>query len=184
MPRTPEITSLKREIAKRTKQSDRRAELLAERNAIGEMVCERLDDIAALLRNAGFTIPRRDVTVPHTATVANGTRPPATVADTPPTAAAPVVQHPCATCGKESVGTYDVPGGGKQYLCRPHYDQKRQELQEEQISKQLLGTTGTNFQQKTHQSAQKMVINADPPDLLKGDFPVNGGGPPPNSVLE
>lgn len=183
---------LKNEIAKRTRDTTKLIEIEAQKLAVGEMVLERLEEILALLRTAGFKIPTVPKGVAAQVTDSHPVPPNSVIAQAPQSVAASApIKNPCAICGQEAAFDEDLPGGGKKYYCRPHAQARAREKQEEAQTAALFGgNTGTMFPRPqrptTAPPPQKMVIQADPPDPLKGPFP-NGGqaaGPPRNNVLD
>lgn len=180
MDETKKVRSLKGEIERRTQNTTKLIALEAQKVAIGEMVMERLDDILALLREAGFKVSvhrplvaGRPAPVPANVTV---------VQDTGAEPVAPLITNPCALCGKEAHGTDTMPDNSKQFLCRDHFMQRAKEKQEEQVTKSLLGSEGTLFKRPVTQPTHKVIINSPPtPDPLKGPF---GGPAPVNHVLD
>ena len=89
-------------------------------------------------------------------------------------------------CGQEAAFDENMPDGTKKFYCRPHGQHRMREKQEEEATKALMGNEGTMFARPKNPSqppAQKIVIQADAGDPLKGPFP-NGGPPPHNPVLD
>jgi hypothetical protein len=173
---------LKSEIDRRARDTTKLIALEAQKVAIGEMVLERLDTILDLLRAAGFKVLKATVVVPQ-ATPANTVIVQAGhLAEQP---AAPV-KNPCSVCGQEASHDEDLPEGKKKFYCRTHAAARAKEKAEEQNTAAIFhGNTGTLFarpQNPNRPAPQKVIIQADPPDLLKGPFP--NGAPPPNNVLE
>jgi len=181
---------LKNEIAKRTRDTSKLIEIEAQKLAVGEMVLERLEEILALLRTAGFKIPTVPKGVAAQVTDSHPVPPNSVIAQAPQSVAASApIKNPCAVCGQEAAFDEDLPGGGKKYYCRPHGQARSREKQEEAQTAALFGNTGTMFTRPKSPNTvvpQKTIIQAEPPDPLKGPFP-NGGqaaGPPRNNVLD
>lgn len=172
--------SIAREVTRRIKDTSKLVEIETRKLAVAELVAEKLDEISELLRANGFKLPSRRVALPGGVTVVREQEIPTAA----PVSA--VVKNPCALCGKEAVGTEDLPNGQKKYLCRPHFQQRMKEKQEEAAAQQLLGRTGTNFQRTKPPAApvDKILIQADggPVDPLKGA--IDTAEPPLNNVLE
>jgi hypothetical protein len=177
---------LKSEIDRRARDTTKLIALEAQKVAIGEMVLERLDTILDLLRAAGFKIVKATVTTPAVQAVP----PPNTVvvqaSQLAEQTTAPV-KNPCSVCGLEATHSDSLPDGSQKFYCRTHAQQRAKEKAEEQQTASLFhGNTGTMFarpQNPNRPAPPKVIIQADPPDLLKGRFP-NGAQPPPNSVLD
>ena len=176
--------NLKTEIERRTRDTSKLIELEAQKLAVGEMVCERLDQILDLLRAAGFKAralkpqqPLPQAAPPHTTIVQASQLAP----EAPPAA----VKNPCYECGREAAFDEDMPDGSKKYYCRPHGQARAKAKAEENQTNALFGNSGTMFarpQNPAAKPAQKMIIQADA-DPLKGPFP-NGIQPPTNPVLD
>jgi len=174
---------LKSEIERRTQNTTKLIALEAQKVAIGEMVVERLDEIMALLHEAGFKIKplKPQERLPQAPLPANTLVLQASqLAEKP---AAPV-KNPCSVCGQEASHDEDIPGGTKKFYCRTHAAARAKEKAEEQQTAAIFhGNTGTMFARPVNANApppQKTIIQA-PPDPLKGPFP--NGEPPPNNVL-
>lgn len=175
--------SVKNEIDRRTTDASKLAALEARKVAILEMVAGLMQEAVDLMKNEGFTAPAvvqppRPVSIPPVnATVIQEAQ-----LTTPP---APIT-NPCAACGQEASGYENMPDGSKKYLCSAHYKARVAEKQQEQTTKQLMGTEGTLYQRPRPAAAptpKKIIIQADP---LLGTPAVNNAAPAPpvNSVLD
>jgi hypothetical protein len=168
--------SVKNEIDRRTSDASKLAALEARKVAILEMVAGLMQEAVDLMRNEGFTAP---AVVPQPYVGATVIKEASLVQ-----APAPQIKNPCASCGQEAMGTEDLPGGQKKYLCAVHYRARLAEKQQEQTTKDLMGSEGTLYQRAKQptQSPHKVIIQADP---LLG---VQNGGtavrPPPNPILD
>jgi len=177
---------LKSEIERRTRDTSKLIEIEAQKLAVGEMVLERLDIILELLHTAGFKVVKTTVAAPPASA---STSPPGTVimqASQLQAGTAVPVKNPCSMCGQEAAFDENMPDGTKKFYCRPHGQHRMREKQEEEATKALMGNEGTMFARPKNPNqppAQKIVIQADAADPLKGPFP-NGGAPPPNHVLD
>jgi hypothetical protein len=181
---------LKDEIERRTRNTSKLIELEAQKLAVGEMVLERLEEILALLRTAGFKIPTVPKAVVAQVTDSHPVPPNSVIAQATQglAASAPPIKNPCSVCGQEAAFDEPMPNGTKKYYCRPHGQQRAREKAEEAQTAALMGSNGTMFARPANPAAanpQKTIIQAEPPDPLKGPFPNGGGGePPPNNVLD
>jgi|SRR5262245_7919272 len=172
---------LKSEIERRTQNTTKLIALEAQKVAIGEMVVERLDEIMALLHEAGFKLGRKLMAAqlasppPNTVVVQ-----PAQLTDQ----SAGPVKNPCSLCGQEATHDENLPDGKKKFYCRTHAQARAREKAEEQQTVALMGSSGTLYQRPTNPNApppQKTIIQA-PADPLKGPF--TNGEPPQNNVLD
>jgi hypothetical protein len=157
--------NLAAEIERRTKDSVKLVKLEARKIAIGQMAIERLDEIIALLRGAGFRIDKSAVQ----SSLAVQAAPIAPTVIQPP---APLINNPCKLCGQEGAFAEDMPDGTKRILCSVHGRQRAKEKAEENETKSLMGNEGTMFARPRNQNAPpapKMVIQHSD-DLLKGQF--------------
>ena len=157
--------NLASEIERRTKDSVKLVELEARKVAIGEMAVERVDEIIALLRGAGFKI---DKSAPRDSIMVRSAPASTVVAAQPP----PLIKNPCKLCGQEGAFAEDMPDGTKRILCAVHGRQRAKEKAEENETKSLMGNEGTMFARPKNPNApaaSKMVIQHSD-DLLKGQF--------------
>lgn len=177
--------SVKSEIDRRTTDASKLAALEARKVAILEMVAQLMQEAVDLMKNEGFTAPAV-VQPPYVGAAvvkeASLVAPPA-----------PLITNPCANCGQEAAGTEDMPDGSKKYLCAAHYRARIAEKQQEQTTKNLMGSEGTLYQRprvvQPAQPVKKIVIHSGPDPLL-GNSPPDppsiqaNGPPPPNRVLD
>jgi hypothetical protein len=179
--------SVKSEIDRRTTDASKLAALEARKVAILEMVAGLMQEAVDLMRGEGFTAPvvqapvvrplmPQDIPPPSNTVIMQASQ-------LVPQQAAPI-KNPCAMCGQEAVGTEDLPGGQKKYLCRAHYRVRLAEKQQEQTTRELMGSEGTLFTRPQTTPAvpvKKILIQADP--LLGAPNGVTGV-PPRNNVLD
>jgi hypothetical protein len=192
--KTTRATSIKTEIERRTRDTAKLIEIETKKLAVGELVLERLDAILELLEAAGIkvnkTVPRQAQLPPMIGAQGAPSLPPNTVvmqaSQLPSEQPAAPVKNPCSICGQEAAFDEPMPDGTRKFYCRPHGQARMKEKAEDQQTAALMGSTGTMFaraQKPNAPPAQKVIIQADQPDMLKGPFP-NGGGPPSNNVLD
>lgn len=170
--------SIKSEIDRRTTDASKLAALEARNTAILEMVAGQLQEVIDLLKSEGFAAPAvvqppRPVSIPPVN---------ATVIQEAQLAAAPApqIKNPCAVCGQEAMGTESLPDGSKKFLCRPHYQARLAQKQEEETTKQLLGSEGTLYTRPQQPQAPVKKI------LIQHSDPLLGNGapaPPANNIL-